>query len=455
MKVKVLLLVLGCLTGSISGAHAQKGVDTGTPFGSGEDSVRCITNISLFGPYAKAGNYKDAYEFWKIAYEECPSATKDIYLYGVLIVKWEIANETDPAKKEALINDLMAVYDKRVKYFGNDPRYGKDWIISRKVQDYFQLKGEQADHKLMYQWTKEVVDEFGNKTEALAVSYYMLASNLLLTQDQAHKETYIQDYLKASAIIEAQMEAASAGGDEKELATLQSLKTGLDNGFATSGAADCETLQNLYGAKVEENKDNLEYLKETVALLRRMRCTESDVYFAASEYAHKLEPTAESAMGMAARAIKAKDYATAITYLEEATNLETDNIQKAENNYTIALLLFDQGNYSRSRQYCQKALELNPNYGKPYLLIGQMYAKTAGSVYSDDAVLRKTVYYAAVDKFERARQVDPSVASEANNLINTYRAYFPSTEDIFMHPDLEKGKSITIGGWIGERTTIR
>mgnify|MGYP006949641461 FL=1 len=29
------------------GAYAQKGVDTGTPFGSGEDSVRCITNISL------------------------------------------------------------------------------------------------------------------------------------------------------------------------------------------------------------------------------------------------------------------------------------------------------------------------------------------------------------------------------------------------------------------------
>ena len=28
------------------GAYAQKGVDTGTPFGSGEDSVRCITNIS-------------------------------------------------------------------------------------------------------------------------------------------------------------------------------------------------------------------------------------------------------------------------------------------------------------------------------------------------------------------------------------------------------------------------
>ena len=32
----------------------------------------------------------------------------------------------------------MAVYDKRVKYFGDDNRYGKDWIVSRKAQDYIQ-----------------------------------------------------------------------------------------------------------------------------------------------------------------------------------------------------------------------------------------------------------------------------------------------------------------------------
>ena len=64
MKIKVLLLALGCTMGTL-GAYAQKGVDNGTQFGSGEDSVRCITNISLFVPYAKAGNFKDAFDFWK------------------------------------------------------------------------------------------------------------------------------------------------------------------------------------------------------------------------------------------------------------------------------------------------------------------------------------------------------------------------------------------------------
>jgi tetratricopeptide (TPR) repeat protein len=121
----------------------------------------------------------------------------------------------------------------------------------------------------------------------------------------------------------------------------------------------------------------------------------------------------------------------------------------------IALLLFEQNAYSKARQYCQKALEVNPNYGNAYLLIGKMYAATSKSVFPNDGVLARAAYNAAIDKFEKAKQVDPSVAEEANTLISSYRAHLPSTEEIFMHPDLEKGKPFTVGGWIGERTTIR
>ena len=113
------------------------------------------------------------------------------------------------------------------------------------------------------------------------------------------------------------------------------------------------------------------------------------------------------------------------------------------------------GNPKKSIEYCQKALEVNPNYGNAYLLIGKMYAATSKSVFPNDGVLARAAYNAAIDKFEKAKQVDPSVAEEANTLISSYRAHLPSTEEIFMHPDLEKGKPFTVGGWIGERTTIR
>lgn len=454
MKVKVLLLAITCSLGAF-GAYAQKGVDNGTQYGSGEDSVRCIENISLFIPYAKAKNYKDAYEFWKIVYEECPASTKDVYLYGVRIVDWEIQNEKDPAKKEALIDKLMEVYDKRVKYFGDDKRYGKDWILARKAQDYIRLKGENADPNLIYSWLQVALDEYKENTDPLAVSLYMYASLQKLLKDPNFKEQYIQDYLRSSAIYEAQLKAAQAANNEKEINQVTTLKGVLDNAFAQSGAADCETLQNMYGPKVAENKDDLKFLKETIALLRRVRCQEIEAYFMASEAVHKVEPTVESAIGCAKQALKKKEYDQAINYFEEAIKLETDEAAKSDYYYTIALLLFDQKNYAKSRQYALKAIEANPKSGAPYMLIGNMYAATASGIYPNDPVLAKTVYYAVVDKFEKAKQVDPSIAEEANKLIATYRQYFPSKEDIFMHPDLENGKTITIGGWIGETTRVR
>ena len=66
----------------------------------------------------------------------------------------------------------------------------------------------------------------------------------------------------------------------------------------------------------------------------------------------------------------------------------------------------------------------------------------------------RVAYWAAVDKFERAKQIDPSVAGRANELIRTYTPHFPTRENIFFN-DYAEGQSYTVGGWINEVTTIR
>jgi hypothetical protein len=68
--------------------------------------------------------------------------------------------------------------------------------------------------------------------------------------------------------------------------------------------------------------------------------------------------------------------------------------------------------------------------------------------------MNKCVYYAAIDKFQRAKNVDPSCAEEANKLISTYSAHTPKPEDLFFL-GYKKGDNVNIGGWIGETVTIR
>ena len=131
----------------------------------------------------------------------------------------------------------------------------------------------------------------------------------------------------------------------------------------------------------------------------------------------------------------------------------TDDAEvKADIYYTLACLAANQRNYAKAREYSNRVLEENPNDGRAYVIIGQSIAATASNYFPNDPVKRKCVYYLAVDKLERARQLDPSCAGDVNSLIATYRSYFPTNEEIFMQPDLEKGKTITIGG---ESTKIR
>ena len=455
MKNKGLLIIAVFLI-TVMGVKAQTGVVSGTPFGSGADSLRCRQNISLASTYIQTSNFAEALPLWKIAYEECPGATRSLYQWGEQIIKWQLSQATDAAQTEGYFNDLMALYDKRIKYFGDDPTYNTNWIMSRKANDYMQLKGDDAEPSVLYEWLKPMLEEYQEKTELLSISYFMLASqNIMASDPDRYTPQFIDDFLKATALFDAKIEVAKAANDETAINNITALKSGMETNFAMSGAADCETMERVYASKIEDQKSDLEFLKSTLALFSRVGCNETETYFAAANYAHQIEPTYESAMGIASQSLKKKDNASAEKYLLQAIEFASDDAQKSTVNYLIASLAFGSSNYSKARTYAMRALEANSSNGRALVLIGQAYGASASSVYPNDMVLRKMVFVLAAEKFERARQVDPSCADDANRLLSQYRNQFPTTEEVFMHPDLTPGSPFTVGGWINERTNVR
>jgi len=455
MKIRGILCVATVLATFMS-AKAQKGVDSGTRFGMGQDSINCVTNISLYQTDIKVNNLKEAFPRWKMAYEECPGATRDLYMHGAQLLKWQLSEEQDPAQRDAIINDLMALYDKRVTYFGNDPRYGKDWIIAQKVSDYITLLGDNIDPLVLYGWLHDVTEEFQDKVDPKVLSYLMFASYKLIGLDiDKYREQYINDFLRCSALLDIQLNNAKDANDETALNNVTAYKSQIEEGFTASGVADCETMESVYASKIEANKTDIDFLKQTITLFRRVGCVENEAYFLAGGYAHQMEPTAESAAVLGSQSMKRNDFATAEKYFTDAISLTSDDELKGNMNFLIANIALSQRNYSKARQFAIRTLDTNPNNGGAYIIIANAYAASAASIFPDDPVLRKCVYFLVVDKLEKARQVDPSVASTANSAISSYRGYFPTREEIFMHPDITAGEPIFIPGWIQERTIVR
>ncbi len=112
-------------------------------------------------------------------------------------------------------------------------------------------------------------------------------------------------------------------------------------------------------------------------------------------------------------------------------------------------------NMPRARRYAREANNVNPNDGRPLILIGEMYAASASDC-GDDEFTEQTAYWVAVDKFERAASVaeDSSVQERAQDLASTFRQYFPDRELIFFH-GYDTGDTYRVECWINRDTTVR
>ena len=452
MKMKMFTTLLALSLGVT--AFAQTGLASGTRFGHGEDSLRCLQNISIYTEYVKTNNFKDAYTPWKAVFDEAPVAQVSTYTNGAKILRGLIAGTKDAAEQKKYLTELMGVYDQRIKYLDQlntmvKKPYSKGAIIGTKAHDMINYSGSNLDVNTAYALTKEAIELEKAESEYYLIQDFMDMSSRKLKQDDSHKEQFIQDYLTAASVAD---EAYKAATKEKDQNNLKTAKENVDAYFINSGAATCENLQSIYGPKVADNKTNLDYLKQVINVMQLLRCTEEEAYFQASEYAHAIEPTAATAEGCGYMYYKKGDTDKALSYFDQAIELQEDDEKKADASYKAAVVLMAKKIYGRAKTYANKAISYNPSYGKAYILIAQMYG--ASPNWSDEKALNLCSYFAAIDKLQKAKTVDPSVTDEANELIRTYSAYTPKDEDLFFL-GLKKGTSVTIGGWIGETTTIR
>ena len=106
----------------------------------------------------------------------------------------------------------------------------------------------------------------------------------------------------------------------------------------------------------------------------------------------------------------------------------------------------------KARTLALEAINLKPEWGEPYILIGDVYAGSKDCF--TDEFEKATIYWVAVDQFSKAKSVDADVVEKANERISTYKKYFPDIETIFFY-SLKEGDNYKVGCWINETTKVR
>lgn len=430
-------LTLGLImTMSVMTVSAQKWGNTP------EDSVSCVTNTFLYREAFKNKQYLEAYEPWKECLEKCPANNKNLYIRGVTILKSRFNATKDAAERKAIVDELMRMYDLRIQYFGEAAE-----VTARKAFDMEQLCGNAA-LKEYYELYAEAMRLGASSLEVAFVERYFDATVKYVTSGNADTTLIVDNYDIASEALDALLAAET---DSAKKAELYGVIAHVENRF--SPFASCEELVKIYSKKFAATPDDITLLKKITTILRKKKCMDTELFFAATEKLHSLEPSASTAYLMAQMCYQKKRYSEAAKYVNDA--IEGAEDKDKYNMYILQGLCYANTNsYGAARAAYNKAADMEPSKGEPYRLISQLYASGARAI--SDGMGGRSAYWAAVDAARKAISIDdsPENVEAANRLISSYSGHFPKQDDAFML-DLIDGNSYTVPGWIGVSTTVR
>ena len=400
----------------------------------------CLKYTSFYSEYYKQNNYADAAQGWSIAYTICPQSSENLYIRGVKMLKAAISETADPTARRKLVDSLMAVYNKRIKYFKKE-----GYNLEQMGLDLHYLSPERATE--VYQILSRAKALRNEQTEPMTLLIMMQAVKDMYANQQFPADSVIAVYSRLSEAFSKKLAAKS--DDEK----LKSMSESLDALFTSTGVANCENLISIYTPKFESNPNDLEQARAIYNQLAALRCNDSELYLKVALAIFNVEHTSTLGFEIARIFMAQRKNNDADDAFKKAIASETDPVRRSSMLVEHASFVGNvMGDMVRARALANEAIALNAQQGYAYFVIGQLYASTknCGSNKIDNA----SVFWAAVDKFNQAKSIDPALSPDCNKQIAFYSQYFPSSEEIFFQ-DLETGKSFTVPCWINERTTVR
>lgn len=438
MKRRTSMILTGLILSLFSFAlQAQQGVDTGTPFGRGEDSTRCLRNTSLYSTYYENKDYNMAVQFWRPVFYECPGSSKNTYIKGEAMFK-EFFRKTG---NKAYIDTVMMILDQRTKYFNEEHSNSL-----RKAFALYEFGGNDPDFaKQCYDLIRNVMNVSPQSFDHTYSSLYMAITAKCYALKLIEAPEVITAYSQSMKVVDNQLSRKPDNGRYLEA------RKNIDAVFRSSGAASCENLEHLFTADVDNNPGDTAMLRKVITLLTETGCKDSELYYKTATNLYKSDPSAASAAQLAEMNVARKKYNEAEKYYTEAIELETDNLVKSGLLTKLATLELASDSKQAARDFARAAYSLDPTNGNALFIIAESYAGSR----IGDTFENQTVYWVVVDYLVRARNTDPTLREQIDERIAIYSRLFPSKEEAFFRSLVEEGVPYQVGGWINESTTVR
>lgn len=425
-------------------------IDTSPCSKTGPDKMKTMENVSLYREHFKQGNYTDAMPHWRYVLANAPGIQKKTFTDGEKMYKKYMEDATDEAVKTAYFDSLTTLMDKRMECWGEE-----GYVIGKRGLDYYKYRG---DKDKSFELLQKSMDLSGNDVSFAVLSPYLAMLLEKYQNKSLSLEQYSGKFDQVKGIIDYNIANNEKYGEkfksvwDKWSETADRIADVED--FA--GMENCEDAKRVYQKKYDENPNDPKTLKRIRAAMKKFGCANNSnpLYKTATAKLAEVDPSYSVLKEIANEFLQNEDYASAESYLDRAAGLATTNDQKASTVMTKANIYWKKGDYPSARKFAEEAASLRPNWGTPYILIGQLYASSGKKCGPGTGWDSQVVIWPALDSWYKAKKIDPESAEKAQKYINKYSVYLPLKQDGFMKGYTD-GQAYTVGCWINRSTTVR
>lgn len=417
----------------------------------------------LYRQFLKNENFDEAFKYWQKAYELAPAADGQRpfhYMDGRDLYMRRFQAETDEAKKAEYAGMILRLYDEQIQCYGNE-----NLLLGLKAYDMFYNLRTPYDQLL--QTLKTAVEKGGNNTAYTVLEPYAHVMAFQFKNKLMPLEEARAIHIRINEIADHNI---ANNAEYKDY--YQQAKDRMNPVLAEVEGQlfDCAFFKKKFEPLFRANPDDYEGMKYYYNKMVQQGCSEDDPFVAevktkyetivAKINAEKLAVFYAENPGNHAKALYDEGkFSEALDKYEEAIAKEKTKGNEA-NQELMAGYVFAQASilgrkldrYSAAREYALKAAKLRPNWGQPYMLIGDLYAETSSSC-GNEAWDHHVAVLAAIEKYAYARSIDSNVSEEANEKIARYSRFKPQQEEGFMR-GVKEGSSVKVNCWIGETVRV-
>lgn len=439
--------------------ESEKNLSPCAKFSDNKNGEELLETYVIYRDFIKLNQFDESFHMWEQVYNNAPAADGKrwtVYSDGIAYYQHFLQHETDQVKRKQYRQKILTLYDEIGQCYPEQATYVK----ARKAFDLYYEYPEEADDSTKYYMMKEVVDELGLETYVFVLNPF----TKMMADRYIREEISIEEAQHYAELIPRIIDENLAKGKElKSWYTVRDYAIPyLERLEAVKGFYDCAYYMDKYLPQYALDPTNCELATEIYSKLRFGGCSNEDSTLVAlnkslleNKCIEQQVSSTSSTTSEAYAALKDGNYTTAVKLFEAAANETNDPMRKSQLLFIVSKIYYSHlKNFSKSRLLALAAAEFRPNWGEPYLLIGKLYASSGPLCGPGTGFDSQVVTWPAIDKWEYAKSIDPSVAAEANSLIQKYAQYMPSGEDLFFR-SLTKGSKFKVECWIQEVTTIR